>query len=702
MPDNLLMPEGSDPYYGQKYSQDMNNLLMQRASVLPLAEYANGRVGPAVPGMLMDGWNAFWNAGDAASRGDWQGAGHAGAEAAGMAMVGSMPFAQRNAVGIFGGRLAKTADHAALAKAEEMTAHGFARNDIRQATGWFKDAGDNWRFTIPDAPAVATGQTGTLGKALDHSALFEAYPQLQSMPVKPLPANAPAAAQGSYLPRVENAGLLRRWLGAADPEISIAPSASKPSLLHETQHAVDDIEGALRGLDKANPYGVKVTSADSAAYMDAPFEKMARATAARADMTEAQLAERAPWLDYGESRPGQPRDQALPPVAPKSVQWAEGQGGLPMMPELQAIQDTFRDAYGRELNGTHWRGKVFTDYMKGHYNNPDGIAAQNMIRDFADTSLKEGGNPKQKAFVEAFDAYREKAQRMGHNGGPDPKTWESDPFLYSMKEGSGPQMSAEPPPGIRAYHGSPQDTVPGMASGIARASTGQPLEVEVYRGSLSNEAKPRHLDPYWATTDYDIANHYGSTYDVRGIEAQIAKHGKDSLDPTSAEMYREASRARPNVSRGIAKFENPLVVDAQGNGWSEVRHPPTPGERPIRWDTDELADHAADMGHDGLIVRNVYDEGSHTTNVIAAVKPNTVRSYYSPDKMLYGSAGLGASGMLMGDDSGAPPKAGAADIISIVKKYGIAAAASMYGMDAVNNAMGASEDKPANLLMQGY
>jgi hypothetical protein len=42
------------------------------------------------------------------------------------------------------------------------------------------------------------------------------------------------------------------------------------------------------------------------------------------------------------------------------------------------------------------------------------------------------------------------------------------------------------------------------------------------------------------------------------------------------------------------------------------------------------------------------------------------------------------------------------EIISIVRKYGIAAAASMYGLDAVNQAMGAAQDQPQNLLMQGY
>lgn len=46
-------------------------------------------------------------------------------------------MAPKNAVGIFGGRLAKTADQAALARAEEMAAKGADRRAIWDETGWF-------------------------------------------------------------------------------------------------------------------------------------------------------------------------------------------------------------------------------------------------------------------------------------------------------------------------------------------------------------------------------------------------------------------------------------------------------------------------------------------------------------------------------------------------------------------------------------
>lgn len=60
---------------------------------------------------------------------------------------------------------------------------------------------------------------------------------------------------------------------------------------------------------------------------------------------------------------------------------------------------------------------------------------------------------------------------------------------------------------------------------------------------------------------------------------------------------------------------------------------------------------------------------------------------------------FGGSGpqMSMGDGSAVVFRD---DIISVVKKYGIAAAISAYGMDQVQQAMGESE--PQNPLMQGY
>lgn len=58
-------------------------------------------------------------------------------------------------LGIFGGRLAKTADHAALAKAEIMEQAGSSADDIWRETGWGRGADSQWRFEIPDNEMMA-------------------------------------------------------------------------------------------------------------------------------------------------------------------------------------------------------------------------------------------------------------------------------------------------------------------------------------------------------------------------------------------------------------------------------------------------------------------------------------------------------------------------------------------------------------------
>jgi len=146
------MPEGSDPTYGQDYNRLMSDTVVDRASVLPLATYADGGTRLAVPGMLQSPWDAFWNAGQAASRGDWRGAGHAAGEAAGAAMVGGLVSPKpAGALGTFGGRLAKTADHSALGRAEDMAAQGMPREQIWNDTGWFQGVDGKWRFEIDDS-----------------------------------------------------------------------------------------------------------------------------------------------------------------------------------------------------------------------------------------------------------------------------------------------------------------------------------------------------------------------------------------------------------------------------------------------------------------------------------------------------------------------------------------------------------------------
>lgn len=168
----------------------------------------------------------------------------------------STPFAEPGAAGIFGGRLAKTADQAALAKAEEMTAQAAHPDDIFKQTGWFKGADDKWRFEIPDQtskftenPVTASlmryDKPTTMGEAFSHPDLYAAYPQLQQAEfgVKYNPAY-----KGTYQPPVFG----------DPPSITLSNMLNlgemRSTNLHELQHAVQDIEGFAKG---GNTYGLK-------------------------------------------------------------------------------------------------------------------------------------------------------------------------------------------------------------------------------------------------------------------------------------------------------------------------------------------------------------------------------------------------------------------------------------------------------------
>lgn len=326
-----------------------------------------------------------------------------------------------NSVGMFLGKGAKSYDPAKAAQAERMASEGFTRNDIRQDTGMVRDPSSNqWVFEIDDSGARMTGRSGRLGDVLDHPALFNEMPQLRNVRVGDLPANAPAEAGGSYLPRVQNAGLLRRLLTNTEPEIGLGMTADMGALLHETQHAADDLRGVL-SFDPRNPYGQAVT-ADSLAYLDAPFEQTARATQNRADLTAAQREARAPWLDYSGSRSsGGIIVEANKKSPPPGISWAN-RNGMDVLPERQALEDSYRTAYGRDIPAS------FPDHLKGKNNNPDSAPIYDSIADLARSSSSPDAN----AFGSALDAYRDKAQRLGHNGGPDPTMWENNPFLYTF------------------------------------------------------------------------------------------------------------------------------------------------------------------------------------------------------------------------------------------------------------------------------
>jgi DNA-directed RNA polymerase specialized sigma24 family protein len=145
----------------------------------------------------------------------------------------------------FGGRRAKTAneDHLTLARALER--EGKDEWAIWHNTGWARGVDGKWRFEIPDDGADfgvpwsnlrrRKGDT-PLEQAFNHPELFEAYPILRDVSVRV----------------VEEEGVGGTWDAEAGV-IEISPkssaAAARRTMLHEIQHAIQDIEEFAPGID---------------------------------------------------------------------------------------------------------------------------------------------------------------------------------------------------------------------------------------------------------------------------------------------------------------------------------------------------------------------------------------------------------------------------------------------------------------------
>jgi hypothetical protein len=161
---------------------------------------------------------------------------------------GGMPFAEPGAAGIFGGKLAQTADLKALQEAQKMQSAGAHPVDIWQNTGWFQHPADNqWRFEIPDNKSALRYQAGN-PRSLDssvvagpstemfsHPDLYKAYPELHN--IKMWSRNDPRVpnGEGSYEPNIGHLG----EIDVNAPDLVTGRSVA----LHELQHATQNIEG---------------------------------------------------------------------------------------------------------------------------------------------------------------------------------------------------------------------------------------------------------------------------------------------------------------------------------------------------------------------------------------------------------------------------------------------------------------------------
>jgi hypothetical protein len=158
-------------------------------------------------------------------------------------------------VGLVAGERAKGADIPALTRARLLLARGRGDQTVPE-TGWFKDVDGKWKFEIDDSAAklkqdklievfdpknaptgkymLPIGGKLKLADVLEHPQLFRAYPELRDVDVKPLLFSA--SSSGDY-------NELTRMMRLADA----VPENLLSTILHETQHAIQGVEGFARG-----------------------------------------------------------------------------------------------------------------------------------------------------------------------------------------------------------------------------------------------------------------------------------------------------------------------------------------------------------------------------------------------------------------------------------------------------------------------
>lgn len=145
------------------------------------------------------------------------------------------------------GKKANTANHNKLIDAIRRVTSGENSESVRQDTGWYKGPDGKWRYYIPDNELNADKLVspnfngGKLGDIIVHDKLFEAYPPLKNLDIRF--DDLPKRKRGKYLSD-SNEIVLSNALRNDVEEL-------KDTLVHEIQHAIQEIEGFAPGGNKS-------------------------------------------------------------------------------------------------------------------------------------------------------------------------------------------------------------------------------------------------------------------------------------------------------------------------------------------------------------------------------------------------------------------------------------------------------------------
>lgn len=275
-----------------------------RWSMLPLTDDAQGNTSLGIPQMGIDLYND-WNSVDAWAKGAMNEDGNAllpnklaGINLSGMlplggAATGAVAAADTGSLGMFAGRAAKTADHAALSRAEELAKSGTPREQIWKDTGWFQGPDKKWRYEIDDSGATRGELTKTydrdptfVGGLIDHQNFFDAYPMASEDLARRMTKAENDRSFGAINTTLRPDG---RLYMKHNPMMGDEDYVS--TILHELQHGVQRREGFALGTNPRAAGSVEN-------YLKSAGEVESRAVQKRKDLTSSERQGRPPWLDY--------------------------------------------------------------------------------------------------------------------------------------------------------------------------------------------------------------------------------------------------------------------------------------------------------------------------------------------------------------------------------------------------------------------
>jgi len=149
------------------------------------------------------------------------------------------------------GKKAIGAPTGALVRAQEMLKEGKSEKEVWKETGWLKgvEKEETWKWEIDDSGAeiketertpayikINSKEIKTLDDLIDHKVLFKAYPELRKIKIR---SDYIEDSKGEYEPET-NSIVFPRGFMTKGKEL-------KETLLHEIQHAIQEISGFARG-----------------------------------------------------------------------------------------------------------------------------------------------------------------------------------------------------------------------------------------------------------------------------------------------------------------------------------------------------------------------------------------------------------------------------------------------------------------------